>query len=128
MTSTSFLLCTGTSLALPPVGKSWIGPYLPSWAKIGPFTPRKCHVSVKLWNLCLSGDGQFFLPQSECVCVHTPVHSCLRLSISEQAKLFPTKKRHFTLDFCPSENLPCVLVLNPGHPVYTQFLLCGDAQ
>lgn len=31
---------------------------------------HKCHVSVKLWSLCLSGDGQFFLPQSECVCVH----------------------------------------------------------
>lgn len=76
MISTSPLLCSGTSPALPQVGKSWIGPYLPPWARIGPFTPRKCHVSVKLWDLRVRPEmaSSFYLSVSKCVCTLLCTH------------------------------------------------------
>jgi hypothetical protein len=50
---------------------------------------HKCHVSVKLWNLCVCLEivSSFYLRASECVCahlctcVHAPAQSCLCLSI-----------------------------------------------
>lgn len=127
MISASFLPCSGTLLALPQVGKSWIRPYLPSWARIGPFTPRKCHVSVKLWNLCvcLEMASSFYLRVSECACTLLCTRVYAEAFLNKQNS--PPPKRG-TLDFCQSENLPCVLVLNPGHPVCTLFPPCGDAQ
>ena len=94
--------------------RAGIGPNLPSWAKIGSFTQVPCFCKI-VESVCVFVWRWPVLSTSEWVCVCSrSLRSCLRPSISEQTKLSPTAKRHFTFDFCLSENLPAFLVLNPG--------------
>lgn len=81
-----FLLCRGMSLAVPQVGMSWIGPSCHLGQ--GQALSRKCHVSVKLWNVCVWSWP--VLPTSEWVSLCA--YSCVLMfmpSISEQIKLSP---------------------------------------
>lgn len=88
--------------------------------------PQHCGLCVGL-EMATS----FYLRVSVCTpvhtCVHAPAHSCLRPSVSEQMKPRPIEERHFTLGSGRSDPNPCVLVLNPGRPVYTQPPPRGDA-
>lgn len=108
------------------VRKSWIGLCLPSWARRGPFTQVPCFCKI-VESVCifLEMASSFYLRVSECVCtlLCTQVYTQALLNKWNSS---PPEKRHFILDFCPSENLPCVLVLNPGHPVCTQCPLGRD--
>ena len=65
---------TGLPWLHPRWERAGIGPDLPSWAKTGPFTQVPCFCKI-VECVCVSGDGQFFLPQSECVCVCVCVHA-----------------------------------------------------
>lgn len=100
--STSFPLWNGTHLALPQVGKSWIGPLLACLGKDRTFHASAMFLYSCGLCVCLSGDGQFFLPQSEYVhTVHTCACSCTLMftprAFSEQVSLSSIEMRHFRL-------------------------------
>ena len=109
----------------PRLERAGIGPDLPSWAKIGNLS-RKCHVSVKLWSLCVFVWRWPVLSTSEwvCVCARSS-RSCLRSSISEQSS--PPLQRGTLLS--TSACLKTFLrfwFLTRVHPVCTQSPWCGD--
>lgn len=70
----TFFLCSKTFLALPKLERAGLDPTCR--LEQGQDLSRKCHVSVKLWNLCvyLEMASSFYLRVSECMCTILCTH------------------------------------------------------